>query len=380
MKTVIVHQHQAGDKFLWALSAACGQLLCVWTQQSTSGADLWAEDPAPFFAAGVAAKDAKGLSTVLQQCDQALLVLPAAMPLWTPALTQQIQTQLQQQDAPVRLGDAVAWPAKMLPTLAQRVKAQGIQALWDVQDKDEQIQTPKQALQVTGGQGFSHACQVLNKRIIAQHLAKGVFMPDPSRVMVDHQVEISPGATIYPDVLLQGHTIIAAGAVLYPGCQLDNAHIGQGVVVRASTLQDCTVSSGATVGPYAVLRNGAKIGKNVRIGDFVEVKNAEIGEASSAAHLSYIGDATVGKQVNIGCGAVFCNYDGRNKHRTKVEDNAFVGANVNLVAPVTVGEGAFIAAGSTVTRDVPPDALYVQRSEPVIRQGWAAKRRQTTEE
>lgn len=374
MKILVAQRRKAGDSFEWALSAACGQLLVTWTLRSTDGADLWAEDTAPFFAAGIAARDAGGLAQALADCTQPVLALPAAMALWTPAQSDALRERAASLDRPVVMGDALCWPASQLAALAQRVKAHGLSALWDAPDAD-QLEAYGQARQVRCGLSYSRACRALQRRIVRRHQQNGVLMPDPQRVCIDAQVQISPGATLYPDVLIQGNTRIASGAALHPGCQVNNAVIGEGVTVRASVLEDCVVEAGATVGPFAMIRGGARIGPGVRIGDFVEVKNAAIGEGASAAHLAYIGDATVGKGVNIGCGAVFCNFDGREKHHTTVQDGAFIGSNANLVAPLTVGEGAFIAAGSTVTKDVPPDALYVQRSEPMIRQGWAAKRR-----
>lgn len=379
MKIMVVEQRTAGDSTRWGLTVACGQLLAAWTLQLAGGADLWAEDPAPFFAAGISAQNAAEIVPAIQQCDQPLLILDAAMPLWTPQLAQQLLLAVEQYGQAVRMGDALCLPTHQLGALAALMHQLGLQALGAM---PAAILPPQDegALRVQCGRGYSHACTKLRQHIVDDHLANGVLMPDSARVLIDAQVVISPGATIYPDVLLQGHTSIARGTVIYPGCQLNNAQIGEDVVLRSSVLEDCIVKSRSTVGPFAYLRKGASIGQGVRIGDFVEVKNAVVGDNTSAAHLSYIGDATVGSGVNIGCGTVFCNYDGKHKHHTTIKDGAFIGSNANLVAPITVGEGAFVAAGSTVVRDVPSDALYVQRSEPVIREGWAAKRRQTMKE
>jgi bifunctional UDP-N-acetylglucosamine pyrophosphorylase/glucosamine-1-phosphate N-acetyltransferase len=152
--------------------------------------------------------------------------------------------------------------------------------------------------------------------------------------------------------------------------------IGDGTSVNASQLNKCTVGKNTTVGPFAYVRPDTKIGDGCRIGDFVELKNSSIGNGTKVSHLTYIGDSDLGESINVGCGVVTVNYDGKNKYRTKVEDHAFVGCNVNLVAPVTVGEGSFIAAGSTITRDVPKDAMSVARERQKDIEGWAKRRRE----
>jgi bifunctional UDP-N-acetylglucosamine pyrophosphorylase/glucosamine-1-phosphate N-acetyltransferase len=150
--------------------------------------------------------------------------------------------------------------------------------------------------------------------------------------------------------------------------------IGAGAAVLASVLTKCVVGENSTVGPFAYLRPDADVGSNVKIGDFVEIKNSRIGDGTKISHLTYVGDSDLGENINLGCGVVFVNYDGREKHRSVVEDGAFIGCNVNIVSPVTVGENAYIAAGSTVTTDVPAESLSVGRARTKNIPGWVSRR------
>ncbi len=184
----------------------------------------------------------------------------------------------------------------------------------------------------------------------------------PETVTIGKEVQIGEGAVIYPNNRILGRTVIGAGAVLYPNNIVEDARIGAGASVTASVVRGAEVGEGAEVGPFAHLRAGAQIGARCRIGDFVEVKNAVIGAGSKVSHLAYVGDAAVGKNCNIGCGAVFCNYDGTRKARSTVGDNCFIGSNVNLVAPVNIGAGSYIAAATTVTEDVPPASFIIGRA------------------
>ena len=157
---------------------------------------------------------------------------------------------------------------------------------------------------------------------------------------------------------------------------MKSAHIGENVTVNASQVIESTVGKNTTVGPFAYIRPGCVIGEKARIGDFVELKNSAIGDGTKVSHLTYIGDSDFGKAINVGCGVVTVNYDGKKKYRTTVEDNAFVGCNVNLVSPVKVGRGAYLAAGSTITEEVPEDAMVVARCRATVKPLWAKKRRE----
>lgn len=183
----------------------------------------------------------------------------------------------------------------------------------------------------------------------------------PEAVTIEEGVEIGEGAVIFPNNRLLGGTKIGAGAVLYPNNIVENSCVGEGASVTASVLRGAAVGAGASIGPFSYLREGANVGANCRVGSFVEIKNSAIGEGSKVSHLAYVGDARVGKNCNIGCGVVFCNYDGKRKARTVVEDGCFIGSNVNLIAPVCVGAGSYIAAATTVTRSVPPGTFLIGR-------------------
>ena len=180
-----------------------------------------------------------------------------------------------------------------------------------------------------------------------------------------------------PFTILEGRTLVRAGAVVGPFVRLVDVEVGTGAqILDHCLLRQSVVEAGANVGPFAHLRLESRVGERAKVGNFVELKKTHLGEGSKAQHLSYLGDATVGAGVNIGAGTITCNYDGARKSPTRIEAGAFVGSDTTLVAPVTVGEGAYVAAGSTITEDVPKDALALGRARQVTKPGWAAKRRE----
>jgi len=219
------------------------------------------------------------------------------------------------------------------------------------------------------------ASKALRRRINERHMLEGVTLIDPENTYIDYGVKIAKDVVIYPGVTLEGNTEIAQGAVLYPGSRIEDSTIGQRTVVQNSVIISSRIGDDSKIGPYAYLRPGSVVGSGCRVGDFVEVKNATIADGAKVSHLSYIGDGEIGEKSNIGCGVVFVNYDGIKKSRTVVGKNAFVGCNVNLIAPVKVGDGAYVAAGSTVTKDVEEDALCIARSRQTVIEGWAKRRR-----
>lgn len=223
-------------------------------------------------------------------------------------------------------------------------------------------------------------CQSIMRSIInARHMALGVCMIDPEHTYIDESVVIGPDTHIYPDVVLQGNTQIGEGTVLYPGCRIKDSIIGNNCTLQAVVSNQSRVGNNVTMGPFVNLRPGTVLADNCKVGDFIEIKNSTVGEGSKLPHLSYIGDADIGKRINMGCGAVIVNFDGYNKHRTKIGDDAFIGCNTNLVAPVTVEEGAYTAAGSTITKDVPPYALGVARARQENKLDWAHMHRARNE-
>ena len=209
------------------------------------------------------------------------------------------------------------------------------------------------------------------RRIInGGHMAAGVRMIDPLTAYIDVDVQIGEGCVIYPSVILEGQCKIGKNTVLGPCTHLSNTIVGEGCTVQQSVATDVKIGDGTTVGPFAYLRANADIGDKCRIGNFVEIKNSKLANGVKMAHLAYIGDADVGKDVNFSCGAITCNYDGKKKHRTTIEEGVFVGSNVNLVAPVTIGKNAFVAAGSTITENVDENALAIARGRQTQKDGW----------
>jgi bifunctional UDP-N-acetylglucosamine pyrophosphorylase/glucosamine-1-phosphate N-acetyltransferase len=207
-------------------------------------------------------------------------------------------------------------------------------------------------------------------------MAQGVTIFRPDTCVIDAQVEVAPDTVIEPFVQLLGRTRIGAESRIRSWSVIENCTLGNDVLVRQScVLADSTVADGARIGPFAHLRPGSEIGEDAHIGNFVEIKKAKLGKGAKASHLTYLGDAEVGERTNIGAGTITCNYDGVNKHTTRIGKDAFVGSDSTLVAPVAVGNGAYIGAGSCITRDVPAGSLAVGRARQVVKEGWAAARR-----
>lgn len=211
-------------------------------------------------------------------------------------------------------------------------------------------------------------------KIIEEHVKNGVVFADEFTAYIDCGVTIGAGTHIGPCVTLKGDTSIGKSCVIGQNTVIEDSNIEDDVEIKSSVITQSTVGSGSKVGPFAYMRPGSHVGRDCKIGDFVEVKNSTLGDGTKASHLTYIGDSDIGSGVNLGCGVVFVNYDGTNKYRSVVEDNAFIGCNSNLVSPVRVGEGAYIAAGSTVTEDVEGDALYIARAKGSEKPGWVSSK------
>lgn len=207
-----------------------------------------------------------------------------------------------------------------------------------------------------------------------KHLENGVKFVDIRSAYIGPDVIIGRETVIYPCVTLEGRVIIGVDCVIGQNSRIVDSTIGDETEVQSSVIIESTIGNDTKVGPFAYLRPNSTIGNHCKVGDFVEVKNSSMGDGAKASHLTYIGDSDVGKDVNLGCGVVFVNYDGKNKHRSVVEDGAFIGCNTNLVSPVTVEEGAYIAAGSTVTKNVPKGSLCVSRAKERIIKGWVERR------
>ena len=220
---------------------------------------------------------------------------------------------------------------------------------------------------------LADAYGLLQDRIKTEWLLKGVTIIDPASVTIDDTVTIAPNAIIEPQTHLRGTTTIAAGSRIGPGSLIENSTIGENVTVLYSVVMDSTVKSNSTIGPYAHLRAAAVVGEGCRIGNFVELKNSDLGRGTNAAHLSYLGDATLGEEVNIGAGTITVNYDGRKKHQTIIGDRTKIGANNSLVAPLTIGSNSTTAAGSTIVENLPDSCLAIARARQVVKEDWQPK-------
>lgn len=222
------------------------------------------------------------------------------------------------------------------------------------------------------------ARRALNERILEDWMRAGVTITDPATTWVDVTVTIGQDAQIGPQTQLEGRTVIASGARVGPGCLLEDTAVGEDAMVLHAVCRQAEIGPGATVGPFAYLRPGAKIEQNAHIGTFVELKNSVVGAGAKVPHLTYVGDAHIGERSNVGAGTIFANYDGVAKHRTTVGPDAFIGSDTVLVAPLHVGEGAYTAAGSAITEDVPPGALGIARGHQHNSQGWVERNRPGT--
>jgi bifunctional UDP-N-acetylglucosamine pyrophosphorylase/glucosamine-1-phosphate N-acetyltransferase len=217
------------------------------------------------------------------------------------------------------------------------------------------------------------AYEILQKRIKEKWLLAGVTIIDPASITIDETVELAADVIIEPQTHLRGKTLIKSGSRIGPGSLIENSQIAENVTVQYSVITDSFVEAGTKIGPFAHLRGHAEVGENCRIGNFVELKNTQLGDRTNVAHLSYLGDTTTGSQVNVGAGTITANYDGVKKHRTRIGDRTKTGSNSVLVAPINIGNDVYIAAGSTVTEDVENDALVIARSRQVVKPGWSQK-------
>lgn len=232
---------------------------------------------------------------------------------------------------------------------------------------------PKEIQGVNNRAQLAIANQIIRERLAELHMMNGVTLIDPNNTYIDAGVVIGNDTVILPGTVLEGKTVIGSGCVVGPNAHLTNAQVADDVEIKHSVLSDCVVEAGATVGPFAYLRPKAHIGAKAKIGDFVEIKNAKIGAGTKVSHLSYIGDAEFGENINVGCGTITVNYDGFNKHKTIVGQDTFIGCNSNLVAPVTIGKNAYVAAGSTITDNVPDGALAIARERQTTKENYTDK-------
>ncbi|MBD1832115.1 bifunctional UDP-N-acetylglucosamine diphosphorylase/glucosamine-1-phosphate N-acetyltransferase GlmU [Cyanobacteria bacterium FACHB-472] len=232
------------------------------------------------------------------------------------------------------------------------------------------VEDYQEILGINDRKQMASAYEILQERVKDSWMAAGVTLIHPDTITIDDTVQLSPDVVVEPQTHLRGQTVIGAGSRIGPGSLIENSSIGENVTVLYSVVTDSAVKNGSRIGPYAHLRGHVEVGESCRVGNFVELKNSTLGDRTNVAHLSYLGDATLGNKVNIGAGTITANYDGVKKHPTTIGDRTKTGSNSVLVAPLALGEDVTVAAGSVVTEDVPDDSLVIARSRQVIKPGW----------
>ncbi|UOY91418.1 bifunctional UDP-N-acetylglucosamine diphosphorylase/glucosamine-1-phosphate N-acetyltransferase GlmU [Ectobacillus sp. JY-23] len=254
-----------------------------------------------------------------------------------------------------------------LPDVVEILKSQGhIVTAYQTSNFEE-------TLGVNDRIALSQAEHIMRKRINRKHMINGVTIIDPANTYISAEAVIGNDTVLHPGTVIEGKTMIASDCQIGPHTTIKDSQIGMRTEIRQSHVSDSEIGNDVNIGPFAHIRPDSVIGDEVRVGNFVEIKKAIFGKGSKASHLSYIGDAEIGSDVNLGCGSITVNYDGKNKFKTVVEDGAFIGCNSNLIAPVTVGKGAYVAAGSTITDDVPASALSIARARQVNKEQYVDK-------
>lgn len=223
---------------------------------------------------------------------------------------------------------------------------------------------------------FFEECEKIRMSVIFRLMDCGVRFVSVDGVVVSPFAEIGEGCEIHPSTEIRGNSVIGKNCIIGPSTVIQNSKIGDGTQVISSHVYSSTIGDNAKIGPFCHIKVNSVLSSNTKAGAFVEIKNSNIGEKTSALHLTYIGDSDVGQNVNFGCGTITCNYDGKNKHRTTIGDNVFIGCNTNLVAPVTLGESAFVAAGSTIVQSIPDGSLGIARSTQTTKENWVYKKRE----
>lgn len=239
-----------------------------------------------------------------------------------------------------------------------------------------QVEDEEEILGINSRSQLALAEAIMRRRINERLMEQGVTIIDPGNTYIESDVQIAPDTVIYPFTFLQGKTVIGSDCRIGPASTIRDSTLADGVVVQNSIIIESEIGANCTIGPFSFLRPGTKLAGDNKVGDFVELKKTVVGKGSKIPHLSYVGDAQIGRNVNIGAGTITCNYDGEKKWPTIVEDEAFIGSNTNLVAPVRIERGAYVAAGSTITKDVPEESLGVARGKQVNIPHWVARRKE----
>jgi bifunctional UDP-N-acetylglucosamine pyrophosphorylase/glucosamine-1-phosphate N-acetyltransferase len=268
------------------------------------------------------------------------------------------------------IGSSNAQGEYYLPDLVRIYRRRGLTV------ETVRLEDAREILGVNSRRELADVSAILRSHKNDELMASGVTIVDPAATFIGVDVVIGPDTIIHPGVYLEGQTRIGSGCEIQSGVRIVNSTIDDGVAINNFCLiLDSHVSRGAKIGPFAHIRPQSDVGEDAHIGNFVELKKTTVGRGSKANHLAYLGDATIGERVNIGAGTITCNYDGTLKHPTVIEDGAFIGSDTQLIAPVRVGKGAYVAAGSSITEDVPPESLAIARGKQVNKEGWVRKKK-----
>jgi len=271
-------------------------------------------------------------------------------------------------DALREIGSSNAQGEYYLPDLVKIYRARGLRVGTVV------VEDPREILGVNSRKELAEVAAVLRTRKNETLMADGVTIVDPATTYIGPDVFVGADTTIHPGVYLEGRTRVGSGCEIHSGVRIVDSTIDDGVVINnCCVITESHVAAGARLGPFAHIRPLSDIGEQAHVGNFVELKKTTLGKGAKANHLAYLGDATIGERVNVGAGTITCNYDGVHKHPTVIEDGAFIGSDTQLIAPVRVGKGAYVAAGSSITEDVPADALAIARGKQVNKEGWVSR-------
>jgi bifunctional UDP-N-acetylglucosamine pyrophosphorylase/glucosamine-1-phosphate N-acetyltransferase len=272
------------------------------------------------------------------------------------------------------IGSANAQKEYYLPDLVRIYRSRGLAV------ETVTVQDPREVSGINSRGELADVSCVINRQRNEALMAAGVTLEDPATVYVGPDVVIGADTVIHPNVYLEGSTRIGSGCEIHSGVRVVDCTVEDGVVIHNfCVIVGARVARGAQIGPFARIRPDTTVGEDAHIGNFVELKKTSVGRGSKASHLSYLGDATIGERVNVGAGTITCNYDGTKKHQTIIEDGAFIGSDSQLVAPVRVGQGAYVAAGSSITEDVPAGSLAITRGRQINKDGWAERRKKKRE-
>ncbi|MBI4733805.1 MAG: NTP transferase domain-containing protein [Rubrobacteridae bacterium] len=312
----------------------------------------------------------------LEDFDGTVIVLSGDTPLIRPqTLAALVETHIEAKAAATLLTAEMDDPTGYGRIIRSGVSVEAIVEQKDATQEPSRVADANETMGVNTRVQLGEADKAMRLRINSNHMLAGVTIIDPETTHIAPNIKIGMDTTIYPMTFITGKTMIGSNCVIGPSTTVEDSQVGDAVVIENSIVRESVIGNEVTLGPFSHVRPGTVAKAGAKVGGFVEVKKSEIGPNSKVPHLSYIGDAIIGEDVNIGAGTITCNYDGANKYTTIVEDGAFIGSDTMLVAPVRIGKGSFTGAGSVITKDVPENSLSVERTEQQIVESWANKRR-----